>query len=410
MSIPSITTAAANLVGGAIDKAAPLVNTAANAATASQTNQSEFKVGNKDSYPLALEATKDLAPGKEGANQGIAQAAQIEKDIGVPVGQAVKQEGGLGVQQSANVMKDNAQKVYEESVQKTHDATIAAETALKSAAENAKIDPQGYLNSLGTTDKVLTSIGMVLSGMGAGMTGQPNLAVELYNKNTDRAIEAQKAKYQNMMMAAASAQGLLRTAQDRQAISSLAYQSAVMSVMQGNNAAIQGAGMQIKSAAAPELIKQMQYENDLKFQQANDAFAKSYINTMQSGDARQKNLLGAALVPVAESLTGDDSFKFGRGNAGQRASVGGSGRTEPTSTGSFSMDNPGEGVSIGQAPGSGSEAPTSPLAELLGGSFSDDTEQLQAEKAYAKWKDASFLDKLTGPADKKAFLEKYGGK
>lgn len=392
--------AGADILGGAAGAVAPLANAAANSATATQGNQSEVKVGNADSYPLALEATKDLAPGKEGANQGIAGAAQIEKDIGVPVGQAIKQEGGLDVQKSANDMKDSAQRVYEESVQKTHDATIAAESALKAAAQNATIEPQAYLEKLGTGQKVLTAIGMALSGIGSGLTGQPNLAVDLYNKNTERAIETQKAKFENMMAASASAQGLLKTAQDRQAISSLAYQSAIMSVMQGNNAAIQGASMQIKSAAAPDIAKQLQFENDLKFQQANDAFSKSYINTMQSSDARQKNLLGAAMIPVAQHLTGDDSFQFGRGGAS-------TGRE----TSRFSLG----GAQAPSEPVDTEAQDISPLGQSLDKSFaSDSAEQGSTEKtdkAFKNWKDSSVFDKLTsGQLDSKSFLEKYGGK
>lgn len=400
----------AGVIGGVVGGATgPVLNAANDSATAQQTNQSQVKIGNPDTYGQSVNATKALQPGMENANTGLGNAAEIEKEIGAPVGQAVKQEGGLDVQESARQMMEDNRKVYLESVQKTNDATVAAEGALKTAAQNATIDPQAYLHSLGTDGKVLTSIGMLFSGIGSGVTGQPNLAYDMYQKNTDRAIKAQQAKFQNLMAASAQSQGLLKTAQDRQAISSNAYNAAVMSVMAGNNAAIQGAQMQIKSTAAPQLIKQIQFENNMKYQNAVDAHSKDYINTLSAGDTRMNKLLGAITVPLAEHFTGNQSFSLNQKPAFERTGPGGS-VTSPRMGGVIKRNEP----SANQTP-----VNESPLERNLNPEefYSDEgPSQEDQNQAFEKYKSSSLFDKLFntptqgGGIDTKKFLEKYGSK
>lgn len=56
---------------------------------------------------------------------------------------------------------------------------------------DAKIDPQQLLHNMGTGSKILTGIGMVLSGMGSATTGQPNYAMSVLNDAIKRDVEAQ---------------------------------------------------------------------------------------------------------------------------------------------------------------------------------------------------------------------------
>lgn len=68
--------------------------------------------------------------------------------------------------------------------------------------KEAKIDPKRYTNSMSGGEKVGTAIGLLLSGMGSGLAGQPNMAMDFLNKQIDRDINAQQQnmnKQQNMM-------------------------------------------------------------------------------------------------------------------------------------------------------------------------------------------------------------------
>lgn len=371
---------------------------AGNTGELEQTDQAQVKSGNANSFPEAKEATNMLKPALQNANQGLDTIAAAEQKNLSPTGEAVK-GSGLDSSQDATTLRNETHAAYQEAVRKTGEATIAAESALKAAASSAAIDPQQYLNTMGTDKKVMTAIGMVLSGIGAGLTGQPNLAVDLYNKNTDRAIAAQKQKFEAMMAASAQSQGLLKTAQDRQAISATAYQMAVMSNATGNNTAIDGALLQTKGDSAQGAAAQLKLMNTQKFQDAHAAFARDYINTMNSGNALKVNQMNDMVNAVKEALKPGSSAKFTPATAApsERAS--------------------GIAPSVSQtnvAPSDGSDT-------FSGDEGFDDTTVSKEKPGFLdKVVDAgSYVkDKLTDPLSKRpefdgskeGFLKKFGGK
>lgn len=59
--------------------------------------------------------------------------------------------------------------------------------------QNQKIDPGHYLGEMSTMGRIGNAIGLILGGMGAGVTGGKNPALEMLNSNIDRDIRAQEA-------------------------------------------------------------------------------------------------------------------------------------------------------------------------------------------------------------------------
>jgi hypothetical protein len=57
---------------------------------------------------------------------------------------------------------------------------------------NSHINPNHYLDSLSTGGKIMTGIGLILGGMGGGLTHQGNPALDFINKQIDRDIAAQQ--------------------------------------------------------------------------------------------------------------------------------------------------------------------------------------------------------------------------
>lgn len=57
---------------------------------------------------------------------------------------------------------------------------------------NGHIDPKHFFNSQSDMGKVSTAIGLILGGMGGGLTGQENPALKFLNQQIDRDIDAQK--------------------------------------------------------------------------------------------------------------------------------------------------------------------------------------------------------------------------
>lgn len=74
--------------------------------------------------------------------------------------------------------------------------TQAAQTSIDKLIgdiQGSKIEPDRFWSSKSTGQKIATALGMVLSGLGSGLSRQPNMAAEFLNKQIDRDIEAQKA-------------------------------------------------------------------------------------------------------------------------------------------------------------------------------------------------------------------------
>lgn len=70
---------------------------------------------------------------------------------------------------------------------KEHDAIV-------DDIRNSRIDPDRVWMKKSNGEKASAILGMVLSGIGSGLTGQPNLALQVINTQIDRDIDAQKAE------------------------------------------------------------------------------------------------------------------------------------------------------------------------------------------------------------------------
>lgn len=62
---------------------------------------------------------------------------------------------------------------------------------LQDAVANGSVDPNRYYHNMDTGSKIAAAIGMVISGLGSGITGQPNLAARMIEKSVDDDIKSQ---------------------------------------------------------------------------------------------------------------------------------------------------------------------------------------------------------------------------
>lgn len=69
---------------------------------------------------------------------------------------------------------------------------------LKQKILTKQIDPNHYWNNLSTGNKISAALAMILGGAGAGLTGQPNVAVNFIQKAIQDDIESQKADQSNL--------------------------------------------------------------------------------------------------------------------------------------------------------------------------------------------------------------------
>jgi hypothetical protein len=87
---------------------------------------------------------------------------------------------------------------------------------------DSKIDPHRLWNSKGGGEQAMSLVGILLSGIGSGLTKQPNLALEVINKAIERDINAQTAdlgKKENALASLHQKYGNLQMAQQALRIS-----------------------------------------------------------------------------------------------------------------------------------------------------------------------------------------------
>ncbi len=145
------------------------------------------------------------------------EAAQITKDMSQAyTGLAQEQEKSAAEQEK--IYAKQAQDIETLSNQfneKYKVLEMERETLMKDIADD-KIDPRRMFNEMSSGRKVMTTIGLLLSGIGAGVSRTENDGLNLLNKMVDRDIEAQKlqmGKKQNLLSINMQQSGDLRQAE-----------------------------------------------------------------------------------------------------------------------------------------------------------------------------------------------------
>lgn len=180
-----------------------------------------------DSQPSASPPTSDPGPANPPAPQPSSSAKEDTGYGGVLQG---VNERVAGRQAQANAEQSEAtQKTAAiEANNKARQAAVAHDQANMDALmqerqsilhdiKNGHIDPNKYLKDMSTVGKISTGIGLILGGIGGGLTGQENPALKYLNAQIDRNIDAQTkelGKNENLLSANMRQFGNLQAARD----------------------------------------------------------------------------------------------------------------------------------------------------------------------------------------------------
>lgn len=123
-----------------------------------------------------------------------------------------------GQAQAALLGKQQAIQAEQQSEFQRHFQALDSErAALQKDIQDNHIDPNHFVNTMDGASKIATAIGMIASGMGAGMSHQSNLAVDFLHKQIDNDIKAQQVelgKKENLLSANLRQFGNMRDAMD----------------------------------------------------------------------------------------------------------------------------------------------------------------------------------------------------
>lgn len=225
--------------------------------------------------------------GQSAANSPMADEAKVgiqpQADNGVDkymqgINAEASAQGKLGNMQ-ADILKK--QQMDAESLMRNYQEQSSALGAKRAALIediNAnKINPNRYTENMSTGAKAATAIGFLLSGIGSGLAGQQNMAIQYLHKQIDSDIDAQKANLssKNNLLA----QNLQEYGNLKDAVSATKVMQADIYANQLQQAAAKMADPIAKAKAMQEAAKiQMQYapqaDRLAKSQALNAAIAK----------------------------------------------------------------------------------------------------------------------------------------
>ncbi len=307
-----------DLVGGLAGALVPKQDTTqSDTATAQGTSSAAAQQGEQSAidFGKSTEAAKAAT-----GNIGEAEKKAAGTDFAPLQGSAA---GAVG---SAAGQAANSKQASQNGITQVNNATIAAGDAINRAASLAPVDPQRYLTNLGVSGRTLASLGVALSGLGAGLTGQPNMAMEILQKNIDRDIDSQKDLYQRKINEVSQQQNLIKTGLDQQNVAQQSYFGAQQTVLSGAQAAaalaMQKLGLSVGDQKAVVVQNQLQKQKI----EATDAHTDRYVSNMHSGDTRTQNLMYNAATTVADQVGGTHQAPptSSSANPNSRAATGGS--------------------------------------------------------------------------------------
>lgn len=159
--------------------------------------------------PNKAQAPYDFGMGAYGKDIGNYQAGIYSE---------AKAMGEQGKQEAIAAQQQQQQAINLENEYKKHSEELTKERAalLKDYGEG-HINPNHYMENKSALGKVGTAIGLILGGIGGGLTKQGNPALEFLNHQINRDIEAQKAdlgKKENLLSANLKQFGNLKDATD----------------------------------------------------------------------------------------------------------------------------------------------------------------------------------------------------
>lgn len=192
--------------------------------------------------------------GPQMAGQGAPDLTQsLQEEKGAIQAGATAQEKAAGEQQTAITELEKASQAEAKSWQDKTTEYNKQDQAFQAAMNDPKnkIDPNRYFANMSTPAKIGGAIAMIVSGIGAGLSGQPNLAMKLLNDSIERDIDAQKNDQSKTM----NLWKMNREKMQSDAMAHLAAQNQLLSVAKTKllAATYGAAGAQAKANAAPTI-------------------------------------------------------------------------------------------------------------------------------------------------------------
>jgi hypothetical protein len=239
-----------------------------------QIEQAQPAVQQQPMVPQTVPQTAPMVP-QTGPTPGTIDPIQAEANLAKSTGsvsQDIQNTLGQGIEQQQQMLQD---------AKKRFNDNKAQDQALSQAYQSGKIKPMAMFSG-NTAQNIGTALGLLFSGIGSGLTGQKNLALETINNTINRDMEAQKLNQEKEY----NAYRMHRENTQDQFSADMAFQRDAMVAM-NNQIEMQKTklmGPQAQAAAAQTQLALKGQIIDLNQKQAMWDAMRGQLNGAQSGD------------------------------------------------------------------------------------------------------------------------------
>lgn len=289
VSVPGII---AGAVSGGVK---PVVDAASNAAQF--TNQQGVDAPVFENK-RADKAQKTMIQRGEAAKKGLETTGATQEQLAAPV----SAEATKGAKDTTTLGTDAAE--YTKQQMKINDSILAdSEKALGDLRSKIAVNPNRYMEKLSADGKTpMTTVALILGGIGSGLTGSPNAAQAILEKRIQQDIEAQQTSIKNAFEQEGNIRALAKEVRASAGENVMAKAASQTIVLTGYRAAIENVLQNVTDKTAIARAQALMLKLDESIAKATLDYDNVHKANIKSGSSEVTNLLGAGILGYTNNL------------------------------------------------------------------------------------------------------------
>lgn len=246
----------------------------------------------------AEEAQKQLIQQGIKAKKGAETIGEEQKKTAAPV----SEEATQGAKSTTTLGTDAAE--YTKQQMQLNDQILGeSEKALTNLRSKIAINPNRLMEKISADGKgPMTTIALVLGGIGAGLTGQPNAAQAILEKRIQQDIDAQQTSIRNAFEQEGQIRALSKEVRASAGENVMAKAASQAIVLSGYRAAIENVLQNVTDKTAIEKAQALMLTLDERIAKATLDYDNIHKANIKSGSSESSNLLGAAILGYTNNL------------------------------------------------------------------------------------------------------------
>jgi hypothetical protein len=294
-NLGALVAGAGQAIQGAANVAAPIIKAGSDAAQFQNQQGMEAPVFENK---RASEAQQKLIKQGEAAKSGAEAIGKAQRDIAAPI----SGEATQGAKETTTLGTDAAE--YTKQQMQLNDQILGeSEKALTNLRSKIAINPNRLMEKISADGKgPMTTIALVLGGIGAGLTGQPNAAQAILEKRIQQDIDAQQTSIKNAFEQEGQIRALSKEVRASAGENVMAKAASQAIVLAGYRAAIENVLQNVTDKTAVEKAQALMMSLDERIAKATLDYDNIHKANIRSGSSETSNLLGAGILGYTNNL------------------------------------------------------------------------------------------------------------